>query len=194
MHQAAIRLTDYLIKNEITATGLREEYIYSFEVLFGKIINYGTLFLLAVLNKNILETIIFMCVFFTLRTRTGGYHASKAVYCYLCTYVIYFFTAKVFVPFLLLNSFFIVFIIISSVVCIFIFAPVNHPNLELDKAEIKVCRKNARIFSIILSCCILTLMWLNIFPVYTAYAAAGMGLDTGLILLSKIIKQEVQKK
>lgn len=52
MHYMAVNLTDFLIKNKIVNSEIKEEYIYGFEVLFGKIVNYGTLILLACINHN----------------------------------------------------------------------------------------------------------------------------------------------
>lgn len=193
MHQAAAKLTNYLIENEIAADDMREQHIYFYEVMFGKILNYSTLFLLALINKNLIETLLFMCVFFSLRAKTGGFHASSPLKCYLGTFIIYFITTCVVAPFLAKYPIYMTICSIFSVIVICIFAPVNHPNMDLDSMEIKYCRLAARKLSIILLFIILFFLYLNIFSVPLSYAVSGMGIDTGLILLAKTLHQEVKE-
>lgn len=58
------KFVDYLIINNITSEDMREMHLYNFEVMIGKILNYGTLLLLSWINNNILQTLAFMSVFF----------------------------------------------------------------------------------------------------------------------------------
>ena len=76
-------LTKCLIANDIVEKEQEEEYIYGFQKLLGKILNYTTLVLLSLYNEVLVPGIIFMIVFFSLRERTGGYHAKTPLRCYL---------------------------------------------------------------------------------------------------------------
>lgn len=185
--------TDYLIDNEITSIDMREEKIYEFELLLGKIINYGTIIFLAYLNGNLIHTIFFMISFFPLRERTGGFHCKNALNCYFGTVVLYFLVTKMIVPIMLVNTCVLLGIVGISGMIIYMVAPINHPNLELDKNEVKICKSSSRWLALLISTCIIIALWLKIMPVSIPYLAAGMGLDAGLLIVAKITKQEEKK-
>lgn len=191
MNGLAQRFVDYLIENHITSPEMRQEHIYGFEVLFGKILNYGTLLLLSIIDHNIIGTLFFMISFFTLRGRTGGYHAPRASVCYLGSILIYICVSRVMAPFLSGNTYALLGIMGISVVIIFLTAPVNHPNLCLDEKEIQLCKSSSRRLAIVISLSVCLFVWLEAVPIYTAYVVAGMGMDAGLLIFAKIIKQEV---
>ena len=193
MTNLAHRLVDYLIENDITSSSMRDVHIYSFEVLFGKILNYGTLLLLAYVNRNIISTLFFMLTFFSLRGRTGGYHAPRATGCYIGTLFIYFTVSKIIVKFLVQNTYTLFGTVVISSIIIFFFAPLNHPNLKLDENEIQACKNYSRWLAVLISTIIFMSIWLDIIPTFIPYIAAGIGIDAGLLILGKILKQEVQK-
>ena len=194
MHNMACCLTDYLILNGLIEGEKSEEYIYGFEVIFGKILNYGTLLVLACINHNLIPTMFFMASFFSLRSRTGGYHAKKPLNCYLGTFIIYIFVTKAAAPLIMSSHYFLYGVVVISGILIFAFSPVNHPNLDLDEEEIRQCRNSSRWLTILISICVLFFVWLDMSPVFLSYIVAGMGMDAGLLLLAKIIKQEVVRK
>lgn len=194
MHNMAIRLTDYLILNKITTEEMREEYIYGLEVFFGKILNYGTLILLALINKNLIPNILFMVSFFSLRGRTGGYHSKSPLNCYFGSIIIYTSITKFIVLVVLNNNYMLIVIMSVSATIIFLLAPINHPNLVLNKEEIKVCKSSSRWLVILIIMCAASAIWLGINPVYIAYVVIGMGMDAGLLIIAKILKQEVKNE
>lgn len=187
------KFVDYLIINNITSIDMREMHIYSFEVMVGKILNYGTLLLLSWFNNNILQTLVFMIVFFSLRSRNGGFHAKKFLRCYFGTIVIYFCVLNTVVPAIKAYEYMYLYVVAVSVITVYFFAPVNHPNLQLNNDEIRLCKKSARRLIIGLSICVIVLIELNIILEYVYYMIAGMGINTGLLLIAKILKQEVRE-
>lgn len=193
MNYLACKFVDYLIVNQIMPLEKRKEHIYNFEVLFGKILNYGTLLLLSYIDHNILPNLLFMVTFFSLRGRTGGFHAKTPFICYLGTLFTYYAVSKVFTPFLMVNSYSMYGMAGISVIIIFLFAPINHPNLALDREEIRQCKKYARVLAVLVFIYICTSIWLSFDPVYSSYVTVGVGLDAGFMLLAKLFKQEVKE-
>lgn len=193
MNQVANRFTEYLIVNGIANEGKREEQIYGIEVLLGKILNYGTIILLACVNDNFIPIIFFMMTFFSLRGRTGGFHCRSSRSCYLGTIAIYFFISKIITPIILMNSFLVPGIIGISGIIIYVIAPVNHPNLEMNKDEIITCRSSSRWLALLISISIMVFFMLKIIPVSVSYMVSGMGMDAGLLIVAKILKQEVKE-
>lgn len=193
MHYVASQLVDYLIEKEITSSDMREEHTYGFEVMIGKILNYGTLLLISCVNHNLICTLFFMVTFFSLRGRTGGYHSKNPWNCYVGTLIIYFLVSIVISPALIENVWMLVSVVGFSIISIFLFSPVNHPDLELDEEEVKLCRSSSRWLVMLISLCVFISIWLDIIPVYISYVVAGMGMDAGLLILAKGLKQEVKK-
>lgn len=77
MNLLAEKIIDYFIENGITSKDMKAEKIYGLEVIFGKVLNYTTLIILSLCNKNFLPTIFFMVAFFSLRGRIGGFQYVK---------------------------------------------------------------------------------------------------------------------
>ena len=193
MHRISVYLTDYLIVNRIITDDVREDHIYGFEVLLGKIINYTTLLFLAYINDNFVHTLLFMMTSFPLRARTGGYHCKKAFTCYLGTFAIYMVVTKVITQLFIEHISIMILSMLLSAVIIFFLAPINHPDLGLDKEEIVQCRSSARWLMWLILVCFLALWWLNIIPDKIVYVVAGVSVDAGLLITAKILRQEVKE-
>lgn len=192
MNKLISKFVDYLIVNKIICEDMREMHIYSFEVMIGKVLSYGTLLLLSWMNQDLPQTLVFMIVFFSLRSRNGGFHASKFLHCYFGTIFMYFCTSKIVVPVILMYKSMKLYIVAISVLIVFLFAPINHPNLHLTDSEMRMCKYSARRLIIFISMCVMALAELGIISEYLSYAIAGMGMNAGLLLIAKILRQEVK--
>lgn len=194
MNALARKVTVYLVKNNYIDEEKREEYIYGLEVILGKVINYFTLLLLAAINRKVFETLLYMIVFFSLRKGTGGFHAKSVRNCYMGTIVIYFVVVEFIVPALVCDLYLMGTTTVCAVIIIFLFAPVNHPNLNLDKKEIEVCRWYSRILAVGIGVMIFIFFMLELISAYIPYIVAGIGMDAGLLVMAKITRQEVKRK
>lgn len=58
-----------------------DEYTYSIQVIFEKVIGYFVLLFLSVFNHLFWQTVIFLIFFSNLRKYTGGYHAGSFFEC-----------------------------------------------------------------------------------------------------------------
>lgn len=192
MNILAEKITKYFIDNGITTEEMREANIYGVEIILGKILNYSTLIILALCNQNLIPIIFFMFVFFCLRGRTGGFHASRRINCYMGTIIMFFLVAKVVAPLINLNSGLMVLIVLISNVVIFLFAPINHPNLELSSEEIIICKNTSRWMVILFSNIAIMLKGLGIIPECMSYMVAGIGVDAGLLIFAKIKNRRKQ--
>lgn len=193
MHNIAVYLTDCLIQNEIAPDSRREEYVYGLEVMIGKIINYSTLLLIAIISGTLVPSIFFMITFFSLRGRTGGFHARTPLQCYIGTIIIYLLIIYVIAPLVEGKTWVYAGILVFSWLIIWMFAPVNHPDLDLDNQEIEECRKSARWLLLLITLCMAGAVALNVKAVCIAYWVVGIGMDTILVCIAKILRQEVRK-
>lgn len=192
MNTLANYLTRCLIANDIVEKEQEEEYVYGFQKLLGKVLNYTTLLLLSIHNKVLVPGMILMFVFFSLRERTGGYHAKTPLRCYLGTVASYFLLIRILIPAIMGKHFTYATIVVISILVVFIFAPVNHPNLLLDRQEIEVCRQSSRWLVLMVAGGIWIACVLQAKEICVAYAVVGLGLDAVLILMAKIAGQEVK--
>ena len=187
MNNLAEYLTCCLLKHHIIEKKTREDYVYGFQLLVGKISNYGTLLFLAILNRLVIPTILFMIVFFGLRGTTGGYHAKTPTCCYLMTVISYLLIMHVIAPVVGSNIIFSIIMVIFASIVIFIFAPVNHPNLDLNEIEIRMCQHSSRCRVFLLVSCVGIAYMLSIGISYVTYVILGLALDAVSICIAKLI-------
>lgn len=76
-------ITFLLAKNHIIEEEDREIYIYGFELIIMMLVSMGTVVLIGVISQQITWTFIFIIVFVTIRSYSGGYHADAYWKCYL---------------------------------------------------------------------------------------------------------------
>lgn len=193
MNYLAVYVTKCLISNNIVGKEQEEEYVYGFQKLLGKVLNYTTLILLSLWQKVLIPGLFFMVVFFSLRGRTGGYHARTPLRCYLTTVAAYLLLVWFGAPAIAEREYFSFIITVVSLVVVFAFAPLNHPNLMLDKQEIQICRQSSRWLAVIITGCIWTAYALPVARICIAYAVMGLGLDALTVLIAKIVGQEVKE-
>lgn len=155
--KVAHNLTEFFIENKIIKEEEKEIYHYSFELLLSSILNFLSILVLAVLGNHLVETLIFVLVFFTLRTQAGGYHARTHWRCYLLTMINY----LVFVILLNVIPLEIVWLIslsfeIISVIAIYALAPIADENKPLDDGEYMRYKSKSRILIMIYLILLLT--------------------------------------
>ena len=193
MKNVAGYLTKQLVKKKLIELSQQEYYHYGLELLVGKVVNFSALLLLAVSMKMIVPSVWFLGFFLILRGRTGGYHASTEMRCFIGTIGIYVITVRYVLP-VLIERKWIVFLCLGAVVFIILkWAPVNHPNIAFSKEEVSQYKKRARRvlnFELI----IMIILWL--FGVEAdIYISAGLGMTACafLVVIAKIIGQEVKE-
>lgn len=186
MNRMSNRIFDYMVIHEVDTEDMREHHVYGIEVFLGKIISYGSLLLISAIWNMWLPFIIFMIIFFPLRSRTGGYHAKSFFQCYIGTICSYLVMMKVVAPLLIRNEIAVIVIMAVSIIVILLYAPVDHPNLRLSDEEKKSCKSSARMLLLLIVICFGIVEVLNIGSAISTYIAIGVGIDAGLILIAKI--------
>lgn len=126
---------DFLIQSHALEEKYREDSIYGLTLIFEKLIVCTVLFILSFLLGKLWEGVTFTVCFLMLRQTTGGFHAKSFSGCFIGSIATVILTLEVFVP--LLAKYIILFgvMLVISIVCILLFAPVNHPNLMLTLEE-----------------------------------------------------------
>ncbi len=185
-------ITQYFINNNIIDENQKEACEYSMHTRIMKIIFIITIMCIALIRANVIETIVFLYIALSLRRRTGGYHAKSELICFVLSIIITFVSVEMIAP--ALNNISIIFkcaIYLFSVLALLIFAPVNHPNLDMSQREIKLHRGKMENQIYILSLIIIILELLKMSSIANLLIAGGLMVSISVVI-SKIIKQEVQ--
>ena len=123
---------------------LREHYIYALVTMVERWITVGSILIISFISKNFIPTIFFLISFFSLRKRTGGYHAEKFWQCYIGTVVTYILVILI-CPILNDNRGVMYIFVLLAAIIISIIGTVNHPNIAMNEMELKESKKTARL-------------------------------------------------
>lgn len=170
---------------------MREDYIYALQICVEKIISIGSILFISIFLECSFQTILFLIFFTGLRKRTGGYHASTFFFCYLetvGTYIIIFYIN----PILAENSLVLYVGVILASVIICLIGTVNHPCMHMSKEELLESRKTAQQVLGIELFVIFFAGLLNVEMIIISYMATAVMLCAILLVISKLLRQEVR--
>lgn len=185
------RLVRELISEQIIGEESREEYTYVLITMIEKLITYASIIAIGYLKKITIPTLLFMFFFFTLRKRTGGYHAKNFSVCYTATIFTYICMTKMALKSMMhINMFF--YLLIISVVLILRIGSINHPNMNMMKDEFEELRKSARFLVVLDGIIILFFYAMKINFMCTFYTASAVIICAILLVLAKITGQEAK--
>ena len=128
---------------------------YGIERIKANILGMFTIFLIGIIFGVFAESMIFAIFFFLQRRYAGGYHADTKGRCYIVS-VFLITISMCFIKYI--DSGIVICFVLQTfnIIIIYLLAPVGTANRELDRVEIAVFRKRARIIgsiSYVLACC-----------------------------------------
>ena len=144
IEKMALKLVDQMEKEKIISKSSCKYYEYALISVAEHAITVGTMLLLGFIFRQFLPTICFMVSFFSLRRRTGGFHANKFWQCYLGTVITYIAVIQV-VPVLCINQIIMYGMLFLAIILICIMGTINHPNIDISKSELQESKKAARL-------------------------------------------------
>lgn len=191
IQKIASELVGQMVDEEIIGVRQRENYIYAYTVLGEKILTIGTVCILGIGLNNLINTLFFLIFFLALRKRTGGYHMDSFLKCYFGTIAIY--LAVCFgSPFCAGYGYLLYGLLILSIFLISLIGTVNHPNLDMNQAELEESKKAARTVILIEGFVIFFLSFSGVNPVTISYMSMGVIVCALLLCVAKITGQEVK--
>ena len=193
IEKMALKLVNQMEMEKIINKSSCEYYEYALISMAEHAITVGTMMLLGLIFRQFLPTICFMVFFFSLRRRTGGFHANKFWQCYLETVIVYIAIMQI-VPILSRNQAVMYSMLFLAIILIYIMGTINHPNIDMSKSELQESKKVARRVVLMEVMIIAVLAYLKADILYIGYMSVAIILCAFLMSLAKIIKQEVIKK
>ncbi len=193
VEEMVLKLVNQMEMKKMIEKSDRDYYEYVLIMMIERIIAIGSLLIISVIFKQFLPTVAFLTFFLSLRKRTGGYHADKFWQCYLLTIITYIGVVRV-APALSENPHMMYILLFFAVLVIEVFGTVNHPNINLDKNELRETKKAARLLVLIEIGIIAVLIMLKMNQLYVSYMSIAIIVCSFFMCLAKIIKQEVKVK
>ena len=188
--QKSLNMPEYVSPTELKKA--EEYYVYTLVSLMEKFITIGTILLISVLIEKLVPTAFFLLFFLSLRKRTGGYHMNTFFQCYLGTVVTYMLVLGLCM--VLVDYPQLVFGLLLVAICIVeVIGTVNHPNIHMDAVELSESKRAARILCAVEVCVIYTFTLLGADMMYVCHMAVAVILCAVLLLIAKILKQEVKR-
>lgn len=191
MSYLASILTKKLLKYRLIDYDIKENYEYAIQVHLEKIIGFSILLTISMLCGFLGETIVFIIFFTYARRYSGGFHAGSFCSCLFCSVVTYIVYVKCLYLFLLSNMGVNMIIVSISALIIMIVGAVNHPNMHWSTREYNISRNCARVVAMIELSCIVLLLILKGSYSYILFMSYGLTLSAIMLLLAKILRQEV---
>ncbi len=184
-------LTQYFLSKNIITKNQIEACEYSIHTRLMKLIFILSILAISLAFNVFIESIIFLILVLSLRRRTGGYHANSEIVCFIFSIGITIFATVFLADFInSFNNIFRFLIYINSVFILFLYAPINHPNLEMSDKEMRFHRNKMKKEIFIVSLILITFELFNQ-SLISSLLISGVMLVASSVLISKIIKQEV---
>lgn len=142
MNTLSDKLTSWLVRTQVINDEERELYQYGIFQMVVNLLDILSIFLIAMLFHKVWATFFYTICFCILRKYAGGYHAKSVGGCYLMT-VGFTTIMLLIIRFYKFSLIGIVVIWFLSGISIFLLAPVQNRNKELDAIEHLVYRRRA---------------------------------------------------
>lgn len=191
--QIADKVTNRLIEYQLIEAKQKELYHYMIQIQLEKMIGIIPILILSIIFKEILPTVVFLYFFFSIRKRSGGFHLNSFGGCFIGTTAVYLFYVLVLNPFLLQHLCVNYVVLGFAVIGVLLLGAVNHPNMEWDEAEYRASKCYSRMIVIVEALCISIFAIVQADIRYTLFMSYGVILSATLLVLGKLIKQEVDK-
>ena len=193
VEKIVIDLVNQMKEEQIIDLSEGDNYEYALLTMIESFLTIITMLILGLICKQFVHTACFLVFFFSLRKRTGGYHAEKFWQCYLATVLTYFVVMRIAAP--LSGSPIAMCILLGcSIIFIELIGTVNHPNVDMDIYEFRESQRAARTLVLLEGGIILMLIIMGFDILYVSYMSIAIILCAMLMCFAKIIKQEVKVK
>lgn len=186
------KIVDKMINNDVIDVQQRDEYLYTVQLLIEKCIVYVIVGFFAVLVGKIIETLLFLLVFLTIRKYSGGYHCKTEIGCVISSLILVVVVILIEGPFLQVHRIAANVFFALSVCIMLVIGPVNHPNMNWSEYEYDRSKRVTAIMVLIWTALIICSELIGLSFEMTIYCRIGVVNAVILILLAKIKKQEVK--
>lgn len=191
MENFAERFVDRMLQSGVIGEEEKELYQYAFVVKTEQYLTFVVLFFMAWIFGKVLPTLMFLLCFYPIRRRSGGYHMKNFFGCFIGTIVIYALWVKIMEPLMILHEPLLYIIFAISFILLEAIGAINHPNMDWSGEEYRASKKMVREVVFFELAVVIVTGLLGAEIEYVAYMMFGMILSAFLLVLAKVMRQEV---
>lgn len=136
--------TNYCISNALISKDNEALFRYGLEKRLCTLVVLIPFAVIAIYLSGLWTAISYIISFFYLRSQTNGYHAKTHWGCFVGSLLLELLFLMVIKP--MLNTIWVLVLVSLASLAVFLFAPYNHPMMNLDDQEYAACKKAARIY------------------------------------------------
>ena len=140
LNKLAAKISSKMLQRGVISGELFDIYVYGFELVLSFLFSVAVMLFVGIVTNRILHTILFLLVFITLRSFTGGYHANTYGVCFMVTISVFIVTILL-AEYINICWWYYLLLLSVGLPLIYIFAPIEHHNKPLetnDKARCKM--------------------------------------------------------
>lgn len=140
LNKMATKISSKMLQLGIFSDEMYDIYVYGFELVLSFLFSVAVMLFVGIVTNRIINTILFLLVFITLRSFTGGYHANTYGVCFMVTISVFLVTLLL-AEYINISWWYYLFLLSVGLPIIYIFAPIEHHNKPLetnDKARCKM--------------------------------------------------------
>lgn len=186
-----LKLVNAFMENNLISEDEKESYVYSLLCLVESSLTIGSIMLIGVSIGKLLLTICFCICFFLLRHRTGGFHFQTFFCCYTGSLIL-FGAVCIGCKMLIGYNWILLSVTFLFSLTIMFLGTVNHPNMNMDREELKAARSSSRWMLSLELMIIAFMLWMEISYDLIAYSCSGIILCALLLVIAKLKGQEVK--
>lgn len=135
-------ITEYFCSNNIITDDEKDIYIYGLQLIISSVVGIILIIFLGFILNNIINSILFLVTFISIRMYSGGYHANSYIKCNVSLVIIYLLSIGV-ISIIPYNYILIMYIsmIILTIYIIIKYSPVDNENKKLTNNQKKRNKK-----------------------------------------------------
>ncbi|BCJ92457.1 accessory gene regulator [Anaerocolumna cellulosilytica] len=183
----ALRIADFLCRNNTIQHEDKEIYVYGFEILFSNIVNFILIMVMGLLLKQFHHALLFYIVFVVTRSYCGGYHASTYMKCnitFVGTFIVTVIASNMIYP--TISFVYLIVFLAIYVGCVLEYAPIDNVHKRLTEEEKGRYRKISILISV---------FWtVTVFVLYFLSKHYATTLTLTLVMIAMLMLIEVNKK
>lgn len=140
LNKLAAKISSKMLQRGVISGEMFDIYVYGFELVLSFLFSVAVMLFVGIVTNRILHTILFLLVFITLRSFTGGYHANTYGVCFMVTISVFIVTILL-AEYINICWWYYLLLLSVGLPLLYIFAPIEHHNKPLetnDKARCKM--------------------------------------------------------
>lgn len=178
--------TNYCISNALISKDNEAWFRYGLEKRLCTLVVLIPFAIIAVYLSGFWTAMTYIFSFFYLRSQANGYHAKTHWGCFVGSLLLELFFLMVIEP--MLNAIWVLVLVSIAALVVFLFAPFNHPMMNLDDQEYAACKKAARIRCILLAISCYTCVFFGLREIAEGISL-GCVMTSTLLVFAKITER-----